>query len=80
MRGTRDEVKFVMADRADYEWTREVLLRERLAERVGHVLISCVFDRLAPADVVRWMLEDRLQARFQLQLHKHIWEPTRTGV
>jgi 7-carboxy-7-deazaguanine synthase len=78
--GTRDEVKFVMADRADYEWTREVLVRERLAERVGHVLLSCVFDRLPPADVVRWMLEDRLQARFQLQMHKHIWDPSRTGV
>jgi len=78
--GKRDEVKFVMADRADYEWTRDVIVRERLSTRVGHVLLSCVFDRLAAQDVVKWMLEDRLEARFQLQMHKHIWDPASTGV
>lgn len=78
--GPRDEVKFVIGDRRDYEWSREVIGRERLAERVGHVLISCTFGTVSPRDVVGWMLDDRLGARFQLQLHKYIWEPEAEGV
>ncbi len=73
--GPRDEIKFVMGDRTDYEWTRDVIRKEKLAERVGHVLLSCVFGALDPKLVVQWMLEDQLPARFQLQLHKHIWDP-----
>src|SRR5689334_9366360 len=58
--GPRDEIKFVLADRADYEWARDVL-RERKLERV---LLSVAHGLLAPADVARWMLEDGLDARF----------------
>jgi 7-carboxy-7-deazaguanine synthase len=74
-----DEVKFVLADRADYEWARGVIAQHRLARRC-EVLLSTAHGLLAPADVVRWMLEDRLEARFQLQMHKVIWDPDARGV
>ncbi len=74
-----DEVKFVLADRADYEWARDVVTGHGLAERCT-VLLSTAHGLLAPADVVRWMLEDALPARFQLQMHKVIWDPDRRGV
>ncbi len=76
----RDEVKFVLCDRADYEWARDVIRSRDLASRVGAVLISCAFGLLEPARVAAWMLEDRLPARLQLQLHKYIWPPDARGV
>jgi 7-carboxy-7-deazaguanine synthase len=76
----RDELKIVLADRADYEWAREVILRERLHERVGEVLLSCVHGVLDPQQLVAWVLEDELPVRVQLQLHKYIWSPSATGV
>ena len=76
----RDEVKMVLADRADYEWARDVVRRHRLHERVGHVLLSCVFGSVGANDVVKWMMEDALPAKFQLQMHKYIWDPKAQGV
>lgn len=76
----RDEVKVVLRDRADYEWAREVIREHGLHERAGHVLLSCVHGALEPRDVVAWMLDDALPARFQLQMHKHIWDPSARGV
>lgn len=76
----RDEVKFVLGSREDYEWAREKIREHGLAERVKSVLFSPVFGRIAPADIVAWMLEDKLPARFQLQMHKFIWEPKARGV
>lgn len=76
----RDEVKFVMGSRGDYEWTREQILAHRLHERCGAVLLSPVFGRIEPREIVDWMLADRLPARFQLQMHKFIWEPRARGV
>ena len=71
-----DEVKFVVADRADYEWARGVMRREELANRVGAVLFSPVHgDPRLPRDIASWLLADKLPARLQLQLHKVIWEP-----
>ena len=75
----KDEVKFVLADRADYEWARTVVREHRLDRRC-EVLLSTAHGLLAPADVVGWMLEDGLDARFQLQLHKVIWDPAARGV
>lgn len=75
----RDEVKFVLASRADYEWARGVIRERRLAERT-RVLVSPVFGALEPRAVVEWMLEDGLEARFQLQLHKLVWDPEARGV
>jgi 7-carboxy-7-deazaguanine synthase len=68
-----DEVKFVLFDRDDYQWAREVIDRERLVSRVKEILMSCVYGALDPRDLVRWVLADRLPVRVQLQLHKYIW-------
>jgi 7-carboxy-7-deazaguanine synthase len=76
----RDEVKFVIADRADYEWAREVVRSRALAERVNAILFSCAFGRLEPARLAAWILEDRMPVRLQLQIHKHIWPPDARGV
>jgi 7-carboxy-7-deazaguanine synthase len=76
----RDEIKFVISDRADYEWARAVILERALASRVNAILMSCTFDGLAPAILAAWILEDRLPARLQLQLHKYVWPPGTRGV
>jgi 7-carboxy-7-deazaguanine synthase len=76
----RDEVKFVLGSREDYEWAREKVREYDLASKVKTVLLSPVFGKIAPADIVAWMLEDKLPARFQLQMHKFIWEPKARGV
>jgi 7-carboxy-7-deazaguanine synthase len=76
----RDEVKFVVGSREDYEWTREKMREHDLAARVRAVLLSPVFGKISPSDIVAWMLEDKLPARFQLQMHKFIWEPRARGV
>lgn len=68
----RDMVKFVICDRPDYEWACQQVASHRLAERV-QVLFSPVAGRLSPADLADWILADRLQVRFQLQLHKVLW-------
>ncbi len=76
----KDEVKFVISDRADYEWTREVIAEHALARRVNAILLSPAFGRIELANLAAWMLEDRLPARLQLQMHKYIWSPTARGV
>lgn len=76
----RDEVKFVIADRADYEWARGVMSRHGIAARAGAVLMSPAFGELDPKDLAAWIMEDRLPARLQLQIHKHIWDPAARGV
>ena len=77
--GVRDEIKFVLASRGDYEWARTVIVEKGLARR-WTVLLSVAHGLLAPAEVACWMLEDRLPARFQLQTHKVIWDPSARGV
>jgi 7-carboxy-7-deazaguanine synthase len=74
-----DEVKFVIASRKDYEWTLQTIRQHQLEGRVG-ILISTVFGAVKAEQVVDWMLADRLRARFQLQLHKYIWEPNARSV
>jgi 7-carboxy-7-deazaguanine synthase len=76
----RDEVKFVIGSRGDYEWSREKLREHRLHERCGGVLFSTIFSRIEPVQVVEWLLADRLPVRFQLQMHKYIWPPAQRGV
>lgn len=75
-----DEVKFVIADRADYEWSREVVQRYDLPSHVKDVLFSPVFGSVDPRDLVEWILADQLPVRFQLQMHKFIWAPETKGV
>ncbi|XAL99160.1 radical SAM protein [Phycisphaeraceae bacterium D3-23] len=87
----RDEVKFVLTSRADYDWMKGVLEEHKLHERVGAVLVSAVNEvtpgleiagvpGLSVRDLAEWLLEDRLPVRFQTQLHKHIWDPMARGV
>ena len=76
----RDQLKFVLLDRTDYEWARDVIARERLPERVGEVLLSCVHGVLDPKQLVAWVLEDKLRVRVQLQLHKYIFGADAQGV
>ena len=76
----RDELKFVLADRTDYEWMRAAIHDRSLATRTPHLLASTVFGKLAAKDLVAWVLEDKLPVRVQLQMHKYIWSPDATGV
>ena len=74
------EVKFVIADRADYEYARRIITEHGLAARAGAVLLSPVHGRQRADEVVTWMLEDHLPARLQIQAHKFIWTPETRGV
>ena len=68
----RDEIKIVIASRADYEWAREVL-RDRQLDRLCSVLFSPAGGLIEPQSLAEWILEDGLNVRFQLQLHKLLW-------
>jgi 7-carboxy-7-deazaguanine synthase len=74
-----DEVKFVLLDRADYEWSRDLLKKLALPSSI-QILFSPVFDKLDLKDLSEWILEDRLPVRLQTQLHKVIWNKNATGV
>jgi 7-carboxy-7-deazaguanine synthase len=88
----RDEVKFVISDRGDYEFAREFTLEHGLVDRAGGVLFSPAFKKapslersttncaLDPRLLVEWMLADGVPARLSLQIHKYIWEPQKKGV
>jgi 7-carboxy-7-deazaguanine synthase len=76
----RDEVKFVIGSREDYAWSCEQITRFNLSTRCGAVLLSPIFGRIDPREIVEWMLADKVNARFQLQMHKFIWTPTQRGV
>jgi 7-carboxy-7-deazaguanine synthase len=75
----QDEIKFVIGCREDYLWAKNVMAEYGLEEHF-EVLFSTVFGKIAPCELVAWMLEDHLRARFQLQLHKYVWEPNARGV
>jgi 7-carboxy-7-deazaguanine synthase len=81
----RDEIKFVVKDRNDYEWARETIRARGLDARVKAgslraLLVSPVWGDLDLEELVGWILEDGLPVRFQMQLHKLVWGPERTGV
>src|SRR5678809_1629356 len=75
----KDEAKFVLADRADYDWAREILAQYDLASRCS-VLFSPVFGSLDVRELADWILADKLPVRLQIQLHKYIWSPDLRGV
>jgi 7-carboxy-7-deazaguanine synthase len=89
---SHDELKFVLSDRADYEFARDFVLRHDLAQRVNAVLFSPAFEKeasgsrdsshclLDPQELAQWMLADNLPARLSLQLHKFIWDPALKSV
>ncbi len=89
---SRDEVKFVISDRVDYEFARDFIQEHDLAARCGQILLSPAFTKtptsqrtadncvLDPRLLVEWMLADHVPARLSLQIHKFIWEPLKKGV
>ncbi|MFQ5647273.1 MAG: 7-carboxy-7-deazaguanine synthase QueE [bacterium] len=73
-----DQIKFVLLDRRDYDYAREMIRKHDL---YGHeLLMSPVWGKLSPAELAGWILADRLNVRLQLQLHKQIWKPDTRGV
>jgi 7-carboxy-7-deazaguanine synthase len=77
---TTDEVKFVIQDRADYEYARDVVQGRQLIGRCAAVLFSPVHGVLDPKQLAAWILADKLAVRLQLQAHKYIWDPQTRGV
>jgi 7-carboxy-7-deazaguanine synthase len=75
-----DEVKFVIKDRADYEFAKDVMGRHSLDDKCGTVLMSPVHGVLAARELAEWILADRLPVRLQLQAHKYIWSADARGV
>jgi 7-carboxy-7-deazaguanine synthase len=78
--GDRDEIKFVLAGRGDYEWMRGVIRDRGLGDRGLSLLASTVWGKLSPKDLVAWVLDDALPVRVQVQLHKVIWGSEAQGV
>jgi 7-carboxy-7-deazaguanine synthase len=88
----RDEVKFVIANRGDYEFARNFIREHKLETRAGEILLSPAFSKtpstdrttenclLDPRELVEWMLADAVPARLSLQIHKYVWEPQKKGV
>jgi 7-carboxy-7-deazaguanine synthase len=74
-----DELKFVIGNREDYEWSVDTLKKYNLLRKCI-ILFSVVFGKLEPVELVNWILEDKLDVRFQLQIHKFIWHPETKGV
>lgn len=75
----RDEVKFVIGDREDYDWSKRMIAEFEI-DRRSPVLMSVVFGKLEPVQLSEWILSDKLNVRFQLQMHKYIWNPETKGV
>lgn len=74
-----DEVKFVIGSREDYDWSKEIINKHDLLNKCS-VLMSPVFKEIENIDLVNWILTDKLNVRFQIQLHKYIWHPETRGV
>jgi 7-carboxy-7-deazaguanine synthase len=74
-----DEVKFVIGSREDYLWSKQIIEQYSL-DKKSTVFFSVVFGKILPVELVNWILEDKLNVRFQLQLHKFIWKPEDRGV
>lgn len=74
-----DEIKFVIGTRDDFDWAKEIIAKYNLEQKCV-VLFSVVFGKLQPVELVNWILKDNLKVRFQLQMHKFIWEPSMKGV
>jgi 7-carboxy-7-deazaguanine synthase len=77
--GSTDEIKFVIADRVDYEWSKKILQDYEL-DKKNPILFSPVFEKLKPKDLTEWILEDNLPVLLHTQLHKYIWDQKTIGV
>ena len=76
----KDEVKFVIGDRNDYDWSKDQISKFELDKQCGNIIFSPVFDKISYPDLVDWILENKLDVTFQLQMHKFIWDPNKNGV
>ena len=74
-----DEIKFVISDRIDYDWSKNIIQQYKL-EKICTILMSPVFGKLENRTLAEWILEDKLNVRFQIQMHKYIWDPNARGV
>lgn len=74
---SNDEIKFVIGSREDYEWSKNIIKEYKLG---GIILFSSVFGKIEHKEIVNWILDDRLKVRYQLQMHKYVWDPDKTGV
>ena len=74
-----DELKFVIGNREDYDWSKEIISRYDVKNK-SELLFSVVFGELEPVSLVNWIIEDKLDVRYQLQMHKYIWHPETKGV
>lgn len=74
-----DEIKFVIGNREDYEWAKYIIEEYLLTEKCD-ILFSNVFSELESIQLAEWILKDNLKVRFQIQMHKYIWSPTKRGV
>jgi 7-carboxy-7-deazaguanine synthase len=74
-----DEIKFVVASRADFDWALEVSRKNKLDERC-QLIFSCAFGLVQPKDLADWMVAEKGPGRMQLQMHKYIWHPRAKGV
>jgi len=74
-----DELKFVIGNREDYDWSKEIISEYDLKDK-SKILFSIVFGELEPVSLVNWIIEDKLDVRYQLQMHKYIWHPETKGV
>ncbi len=74
-----DEIKFVIGDKADYDWTKEIISKYSLSGKC-EIILTPVFGKIEPRKIVSWILRDKLKARFLLQMHKYIWEHDKRGV
>jgi 7-carboxy-7-deazaguanine synthase len=76
-----DQIKFVLMDESDYDWSKKVITENKLIARFDNILMSPAYSVLSPKSLVTWVLRDNLQVRVQLQIHKYIWAPDeREGV
>jgi len=76
----RDEVKFVIADREDYDFSRKIIREYNLSAKTQHLLFSPVWGKIEPRQLAEWMIADLPPGRLQIQMHKQIWGPDQTGV
>ena len=74
-----DELKFVIGNREDYDWSKKIISEYDLKDK-SKILFSVVFGELEPVSLVNWIIEDKLDVRYQLQMHKYIWHPEEKGV
>lgn len=74
-----DEIKFVIGNQIDYEWSKETILLSHLQGKL-EILFSPVMGEIQPIELAEWILKDNLNVRLQLQLHKYIWDPNKRGV